>query len=322
MAVFDGSTWLRRTLPFKNVGVGDSFTFSCWFNIEDGNGGRFLCGGDGTNNYVDIYMDSSGIIHMNTLDSAAAQKLTSTTSADLDDGENHHVVGSFDFSESLGYLYVDGINDTQSAAVSVLAGANIPWSLCSTWTVGAATDDSSPVTGSVYDLAFWPNVSVDLSDVTELQRLVAVPGVGSGTTAYLDTDPNTVKPVGYGREGRYMALPAAAMFSGGFVKNNGVGGPFLLTGGPFDADGQSGPNPYTLFARWRTPGERWFASEQSGDPYPRSQTFIEQREGLSSHGKLLGLEERDSRTRRERPGMSYTDLLLGNDEEDDEPARR
>lgn len=321
MAVFDGATWLRRTLPLRNVGTGDSFTFSCWFNIEDGNGGRLLCGGNGTTDYVDIYMDADGRIHLNTLDSVGVAKLISATSVGLDNGANCHIVGSFDFSESLGYIYVNAENDT-SASIGVLAGANIPWSQCTTWTVGAATDNSSPTTGSIYDLAFWPNVSVDLSDVTELQRFVAVPGTGSSTTAYLATDPNTVKPVGYGREGRYMSLPAAILFNGGFVENRGVGGKMTLTGGPFDEDGQSGPSPYTLFARWPTPGERWFASEQSGDPYPRSQTFIERREGLSSYGKLLGLEERDSRTRHERPGMNYSDLIQGIDEEDDEPARR
>jgi hypothetical protein len=41
------------------------------------------------------------------------------------------------------------------------------------------------------------------------------------------------------------------------------------------------------------------------------------REGLTAHGKRLGLDEMDAPTRQERPGFTFSDLLLGRDEEDD-----
>jgi len=315
LARFNGSTYLRRTAPLKDVVDSKKCLLSFWVRAADGEGGTIFVGGAGsgatqkisltqatsTGQYVFLVRNSSNTILWQI-----------TTVSAYDDDDFHHVAISMDLGNSRGQVYVDGA--VASVTVdTVLTDGTVPWSGAVEWVFGAFWNGAATVfTGSIYDFAFWPGVSLDLSDAENLQLLVAI------DSNRLTTSPADLKPVGYGFEGRDLGEPAMVMFSAGFVKNAGVGGVFVLTGSPGeDAADEVAPSGYRFFPRWRTPGERWFESEQSGDPYPRSQTFIETREGLLSHGKRLGLDEMDAPTRRERPGFSFTDLILGINEEDD-----
>jgi hypothetical protein len=110
------------------------------------------------------------------------------------------------------------------------------------------------------------------------------------------------------------------MLGKNFQINRGTGQNFTINGTPATS---RGPLIYRQSALKPTPGERWFDSEQSGFSYPRSETFIEQREGIPSYGKRLGKDERDEKTRQERPGLSFSQIILGTPGlEDDSEDRR
>lgn len=268
-------------------------------------------------NRVGVTLESStGKVAVALRNSSNTVLWASKTSTDYTDGNWHHVGITWDLSATTAYLYVDGTAD-QVDSIGPTAGT-VDYAGATEWLIGASIGGGANFfTGSLYDVAFWPNVFLDFTDEDSLQRIVA----DDSATDRLHTTPTGVKPVGYGREGRYMDFPAYVLFSGDFQRNLGVGGSFTPTG-TFDEDSpataDSSPNPFRLFPRWRTDGERWFLSEQSGIPYPKGQTVVEQREGLTSFGKRIGLDEVDDRTRRERPGLNYSDLILGIDEDDDE----
>lgn len=316
MARFEGDAYLIRTVPLLGLTDSKKCLVSAWFRAADGEGGTIFVGGTGSGASQKISVTQNtttgtyGFLVRNSSNTILWQADTVTA---YDDDAVHHLAISMDLGNSQGQIYVDGV--AQSLSVSqALTDGTVPWSTASQWVFGAFWNGGATrFTGSCYDFAFWPGLSPDLSDTDELHRLVAM------DEERIKTSPSGVKPVGYGNEGRDLDQPAAVIFSGGFRKNVGAGGAFVLSGtvGEDQTD-ETAPSGYRLAARWPTPGERWLESEQTGDPFPRSQTFIEDREGLSSHGKRLGLEERDAPTRRERPGLNFSELVLGIEEEDDE----
>ena len=271
-----------------------------------------MVGGAGATEYIKLDLSpSTGFITFTVVNASGTAIWGVTSTVAYDDDDFHHLAISASLGETRGQVYVDAVAETLTVNTA-LADDTIAYASATEWVVGADLAGATPFVGSIYDFAFWPGVSLDLSDAENLQLLVAI------DSNRLTTSPSDLKPVGYGFEGRDIGEAAMVMFSSGFVKNAGVGGVFVLTGSlGEDAADEVAPSGYRFFPRWRTPGERWFESEQSGDPYPRSQTFIETREGLLSHGKRLGLDEMDAPTRRERPGFSFTDLILGINEEDD-----
>ena len=316
MARFEGATYLRRLVPLKEVASSKKLVISGWFRCANGEGGTILIGGAGSGSTDKINLSlsqSTGSFTFLVRNSSNTVLWQIATVTAFDDDSVHHLGISADLGNSRGQVYIDGT--VQSLTVSqALTDGTIAFADQVEWVFGAHWAGGSPLfTGSCYDFAFWPGVSIDLSDTDELHKLVAL------DSQRLATSPSNVKPVGYGSEGCYLDTRAAVIFSSGFRKNVGVGGDFALVGtvGEDSAE-EAAPSGYRLAARWPTPGERWFESEQTGDPFPRSQTFIETREGLSSHGKRLGLEEMDAPTRRERPGLNFSDLVLGTEEEDDD----
>jgi hypothetical protein len=66
----------------------------------------------------------------------------------------------------------------------------------------------------------------------------------------------------------------------------------------------------------KNPGQRWFDSEISGFSFPREDTFVEQREGLTTKGLRLGTSEMDDRTRLENPDRSLQQFIFPEREED------
>ena len=313
MARFEGATYLQRTVPLVEVESSKKGLISCWFRAANGEGGTLLVGGAGATEYIKLSLSpSTGFIDFVVKDSAGTTLWDVTTDDAYDDDDFHHLAISMDLGGSRGQVYVDTVAADLTANTALTDGT-VAYASATEWVAIAGLAGATPFTGSGYDFAFWPGISIDLSDEDEIHRLVAI------DSNRIKTDPSDLKPVGYGLEGRDLGAAAAMMFSSGFRKNVGAGGVFVLTGlvGEDQAD-EVAPSGYRFLPRWRTPGERWFASEQSGDPYPRSQTFIENREGLTSFGKRLGLEEMDAPTRRERPGFNFTDLVLGLDEEDDD----
>ncbi len=318
MARFEGATYLRRTLPLLDVADSKKALISGWFRAADGEGGTIFVGGAGAGATQKISFTqsvTSGEYVFLVRNSSNTILWQATTDDAYDDDAYHHVAISMDLGAARGQIYIDGAA-ADFTANTALTDGTVPFSTASEWVFGAFWNGAATLfTGSCYDFAFWPGISTDLSDVENLQLLVAI---DSGADRVRE-DPSRVKPVGYGFQGRYLGEPAPFVVGGSCRQNLGSGGDFLLTGTTGeDPTDETAPSAAKLFPRWRTPGERWFLSELSGTPYPRSQTFIEQRPGLTTFGKRHGLEEMDSTTRRERPGFNFTDLVLGLDDEDDD----
>ena len=313
MAVFNGSTYQRRAMALRDVASSKLAVLTGWFRCADGEGGVIFVGGAGVTPYIKLSLSTStGLVTFAVASSTPTTLWSVTTTTAYDDDDIHHFALSLSLGASRGQFYIDAASATVTTNTA-LADGTIAFASATDWIVGADLAGATPFTGQLYDVAFWPGVTLDLSDQEDLQKLVAKDSLR------LKTDPPALKPVGYGNEGRDLLDPAMIIFSSGFQKNVGVGGQFSLTGqiGEDSAE-EDAPSGYRFFPRWRTPGERWFPSEQSGDPFPRGETFIETREGLSSHGKRLGVEEMDAPTRRERPGFSFSELVLGIEEEDDQ----
>lgn len=289
-------------------------TLTGWFQCANNEGGTILVGGSGATEFIKFSLSTATGKLTFTLKNAAGAAIwgvtTSSATVLYDDDAVHHFAISASLAAARGQFYIDGV----SVAVTVntaLANDTIAFASADEWVVAAGLAAATPFVGSLYDVVLWPGLSLDLSVNDELQLVVA-----NDSAQGLATSPSGVKPVGYGSEGRYLGEPAMLIFSSAFEFNRGVGGRFTRTGNVDEDAYGDGPSGYRLSPRWRTPGERWFASEQSGDPYPRSQTFIENREGLSSFGKRLGLDELDAQTHKERPGFNFSDMVLGIEEED------
>jgi hypothetical protein len=172
---------------------------------------------------------------------------------------------------------------------------------------------ASPWNGEIAEVLFYPGVYLDLSVASVAANFASSDGQDESRVDQHRQNPGPdagPKQVGYGATG---SLPSGGTnpyvyVSGNFEINKGTGPNFDINGAP---TASRGPLIYRQSALRSTPGERWFDSERSGFSYPRSETFIEQREGISSFGKRLGKDEEDAPTRQERPGLSFSQIILG-----------
>jgi len=316
--VFDGSTnYINRTGVLVGASSSKSGTLAYWFKATSAPGNIILginAGGDRVSSAIEV---TTGKVTVDLRDSTDTVLWASKTATDYADSAWHHVAISWDLANTTAYLYVDRVADQVDATGP--SDGTVDLDGVTEWIIGADTGGTANfLTGEIYDLIFWPGTFIDLSSAPALRRLIS----SDGQTDYADPGPTagTPKPVGYGSDGRdpTQGIRPSIYLSGAFASNRGTGGNFTPSGN-FAAS--RGPAHYRQHALRSTPGERWFDSDRSGFSAPRSETFIEDREGLPSHGQRLLESERDGLSRLERPGRSFSRLVLGRDEDDSEERR-
>jgi hypothetical protein len=239
------------------------------------------------------------------------------------DGIWHHAAIAMDGSAGVAHLYVDRTSDE---AVTTAPTGTIDFAGVTEWTIGADQAGSGNFfTGELDDIIFWPGYFLDISNADNLRKLVSSDGATESQSDQYRQDARPTpfyKPVGYGHSGD---LPTGGTkpilhLASNFQINRGTGGNFTVNGTPAAS---RGPVAYRQSALRPTTGERWFDSEQSGFSYPRSQTVIETREGLTNFGKRIGIDEVDDITRNERPATTFSQLIIGQAgrEDDSEDTR-
>jgi hypothetical protein len=319
-----GSTYLSRSGVLRGVENSKKALFSCWLKVASGNSGVVIVGGtSGTGNIFYVTVGSgTGLVTVVLKDASETIMWQVTGDTDITDSVWHHLAVSVDSTTGTarGQVYIDRAAETLTTATALTADAKIGFAASTNWVVGAYFSGVTPVTAEVGDIILWAGQSIDLSTATNLATLVSSDGLTeSDTYEYRqDVGPSpSYKPVGYGHD---CSIPTGGTrpdiyFGGNFGFNRGTGGVFGLTG---TLASSRGPNIYRNSAlAGAKPGERWFQSEQSGWVFPRSQTIIERREGISSAGQRIGLSEVDDETRDENPGQTFQSLVLGIDEEED-----
>lgn len=334
MAVtFDGTNdYLRKTSELVgSAGRTDSpkFLFSTWYQTSEAtNAGNLIVGStSGGNQKLQITHDTvTGEIQVFLRDNADSVLWFGEGPSSPGDGDWHHLAVSVDLTSGLDrrQVYFDRAALSMTDTTGPTSGS-IGFSACNDWVVGAFTDGGAELfDGNMYDLLFWPGLSVDLSDADVLARLISSDGL-TDSDGNVFANPGgsslTGKPVGYGERGALASgdgTPASIYFSGAFAKNLGTGGAFTLNGQFAKAND---PQDYRQAALWSTPGQRWFDSDQSGFSYPRAQTITESREGLTTHGQRIGTDEVDAPTRLERPSVRMISLINQSEEEDHEDDR-
>jgi hypothetical protein len=271
-------------------------------NTGDASNQRLIVEKESSTDTLRIFLnDSSGTTLWDT-NSTTTYTTTSTTVF-------NHFVASWDLSAAtpVAKLYIKNTDETNDTTAPQSGTVNYRTPVGSTEIkIGEGFE------GRMMELVFWPGVYVDLTDADVRKRFISQDGetdvANPGPTAGVG------KPVGYGYRGELASrgTAAAVIFSSTFAVNHGTGGKFSITGDPSTG---AGLNTDREHATGRAFGERWFASELSGWYYPRSKTFVEDREGLPNHGKRMGLDERDGPTRLERPSLSFSAMLDGDDED-------
>jgi hypothetical protein len=322
-AQFDGSaTYLSRTGALTGVSSSKIGTFSLWLKTT-AETGTIVAGGATAAADKFIIDLTDGKVRVTLRNSAGTTLWQATTSA-INTGLWKHVAGAFTLGTPTAYLYVNRASDETEATEAI--DGTVDWAGATIWTIGATVDGTSFFDGALYDFLLWPGTFIDLSDATERKFLVSSDGLNLAVGQdYPNLEPTGVKPVGYGHD---ASLPTSGVrpaiyFGGGWNQNRGTGGLFTRAGAFESQSSPDNPNAYRKSALWRTPGQRWFDSEQGGFSYPRAETFVEKREGHPAFGKRMGLDERDEETRDVGPlrAVSVSTLVRGGTEEDREDNR-
>ena len=320
---FDGSTtYLSRSGALTDVSSSKIGTLSFWLKTA-ATSGTIFAGGAAAGSEKFIVDLTSGKVRITLRNSAGTTLWRANTSA-INTSLWKHIAIAFTLGTPTAYLYVNRTSDeTETTAAT---DGTVDYAGATIWTVGATVDGTDKFDGKLYDLLFWPGTFIDLSDSTKLKYLVSSDGVSvSATKNYQPSIPSGVKPVGYGHDFTFptSGVKPSTAFVGNFATNRGTGGRFTLNGTWESQSSPDNPNAYRGSAKWATPGQRWFDSEQSGFSYPRAETFVESREGHPAFGKRLGLDERDETTRDvgSQRGVSVSTLVRGPDEEDAEDTR-
>jgi len=323
MPAFDGSTsYLRKQGKWKGTASSKKGTL-CFWVLRDGTSSETIFNAlDGSSNSIFsvsfVATGSVGELRIRAANAAGTDILDMYSDTALEADTYNSYVASWDLGEGLAYVYKMRADDTKAGATvtdDTIAYANI------VDTYLGFDGTSSYLDGALYDFLFWPGVYSDLTDEETLLRFISSDGftytgdLTNGQYANPGPTSGTPKPVGYGPGGGRPAngIHPTILFSGPFADNRGTGGPFQLNG-TLDLD--RGPASYRQSALYPTPGERWFDSERSGFSFPRSQTFIERREGHPQVGSRMGITEQDEPFREEDGALDMANLILGNEEDD------
>lgn len=328
-AVFDGSaTELSRSAVLHGVAASKLVTVEGWGRLESdaSAAAHYILYGAAASVRFAVYTDSSHKLVVSGYNSSNTEILHLISSAAMTLATWFHFVASASLSAGSAHLYVNG-SDVEATGSTTKTDDTLDFGPNATsWYVGSS-GSANYWDGRKYDLGFWPGVYVNVSDADYLAGFISSDGVTDTSyepdATHLNPGPTsgTRKPVGYGVDSSMptAGVKPAIMFNGPFTANRGTGGAFAVTG---TIDQTTGPDIYRQSARFPTFGQRWFDSEKSGFSYPRSQTFIERREGHPAFGRRLGIDERDEQSREDRPSHSFRRLIFGDDETREEEDRR
>ncbi len=324
MAVtLDGSTdYYLRSAGLKGAADGKVGTFACWlkrastpgsvenlFSISQGSSERFFVRRTAADTIEIGGSNASG----SSIMLFASSALATTTDSDY-----RHLAVSWDLANSNFQVFID--RTSSLGTTTTQTDDNIDYTGDTAALFARSHDGARFWNGDVSEVYLDITTRLDLSSSDVLGRLVSQDNTSNSQGSFLKSEPgDQFKPVGYGHD---VSLPTnkrplvyVSGTSTSMGQNRGTGGDFVMQGTPaFD----EGPTSYRHHARFATHGRRWFASDRSGFLYPRQDTFIERREGIPSQGERLGQDERDARTRNERPGITFSSLIFSDREEDTE----
>lgn len=242
----------------------------------------------------------------------------------------YHIVASIDLATAASSELL--INRDSDKTETTATDDTLDFDRSEGYGIGAYNDGTGFWDGEIAEVLFYPGSFVDVGVVDNARFFASSDGQSEALSNQYrqNVGPDSgTKQVGYGPDASDptggLARPHVYVH-GNFTINKGTGknADFIEKGAPTSS---RGPFTYRHAARNETKrgakGERWFDSEQSGFSYPRSKTVIEQREGIPSFGKRIGRDEVDDKTRQERPGMSFSQIILGTPGlEDDSDERR
>lgn len=331
-AAFEGSTWLVHPGPLRKVSNAKTGSISCWVKFTDQDAANqiildhFETGGStrfrfyrASSNYIYILGQPPG-------GGSTSLSLKSATAYTSSSGYIH-IAASWDLANGLGNFYVNGDDDLDT---STLTDTLLDYTSAGPWSVGVTDPDAnqlSPLYADLQDLVFWPGTYLDLTDAAVMRLLLSPDGETDSdytpTASYGNPGPTagTRKPVGYGVQGEIPTngVPASILLSGAMAKNAGTGGVFSQVG---VIDQNDDMQTYRQSSTKQVPGQRSFDSEISGFTFPREQTFIERRDGLTTKGLRLGMSEMDDKTRDEWPERRFDQIVFPDREEDTEERDR
>lgn len=311
---FDGvDDYVRLGENLKSIASSKSATLSFWFKGSTAPGNLFM-GYNAAGNRFSVAIESAtGKLTVTARNSSSTVIYAAKTATDYTDGNWHHVLVSLDLANTAANIYVNRVSD--EVVSTGPTDDTIDFAGVTEWLIGANVGGTANFfTGQADDFVFIPGYYLDATDSNELNKVVSSDGRTHATRTdlyYQNPGPDSgSKQVGYGPDGSAISnigVPIL-MLGKNFQINRGSGQNFTINGTPADS---RGPLIYRQSALRSGGKERWFDSEQSGFSYPRSETFIEEREGNPSYGKRLGKDERDEKTRQERPSMSFSQIILG-----------
>jgi len=269
-----------------------------------------------------VTVTSAGVLLIRGQDVAGtggSSILSVQSSSSVTDGSWHHFLCAWDVDTNANViLLIAGVNKTTlnfNGATEVEMRGLV--------SLGAKTDGTKPFTGQIYEMNLWHGFYLNPTTAANRRLFLS----SEGDTDYATPGPTgtTRKVVGLGVYGINVGAEAIVLIGNDNPNNRARRSDKLVLQAGTAGHSSSNPKVYRESARRGLGrlGERWFDSEQSGFSYPRSETFIETREGLGSSGQRLGLDEKDATTRRERPSMTMSQLILSNiDREEDRGENR
>ena len=311
---FDGSDdYVQLNSNFSNLASSKLLTCSFWFKTSSTNMNILQAVNSGGNRFSIAVENTTGKLVVVARNSSNTTLYAAKTATNYADGNWHHAAISLSLGSTLSNIYVDRTSD--EVVSTGPTDGTIDWAGVTEWIIGANSGGTANFfTGELDDFVLFTDYYLDVTDATELNKIVSSDTRTHATRSDIhwqspgpDSGP---KQVGYGSDGSKISElnPPVLMLGKNFQINRGSGANFTVNGSPAAS---RGPLIYRQSALRPTPGERWFDSERSGFSYPRSETFVEDREGLPGYGKRMGLDEKDETTRQERPGLSFARIILG-----------
>lgn len=323
---FDGSTdYVSLSANLTGIASSKLATLSFWFKSSTDPGDLFTAVNSGGNRFSVKLESSTGLLVVTARNSSNTTLYLAKTATDYTDGDWHHVLISLSLGSTLANIYVDRTSD--EVITTGPTDGTIDWAGVTEWVIGGDTGGTSLFTGDLDDVVFFYNYYLDATDADTLAKVVSSDGrthPSRNDIYWKNQGPDQgPKQVGYGPDGKDISQLTAPilMIGKNFQINRGSGQDFTINGSPAFS---RGPLIYRQDALRPGGAERWFDSEQSGFSYPRSETVIERREGIPSFGKRIGQDEVDEQTRQERPGLSFSQIIMGTPglEDDSDEDRR
>ena len=160
------------------LNTGTAFSAETWFNTTTSLGGTLIQVGTSGDFTVTAYMTNDGKVHFGIWDSTANTRAVADSTSTYNDGNWHHIVGTYDQSTHDVLLYVDGVQ-VGSASQSTYTDDGGYWAIAGgdlTGWPGTATDPGLVATFSAF--AVYPAVLTS----TQVTAHYTASGYGSSST--------------------------------------------------------------------------------------------------------------------------------------------